>query len=81
MKARLVGALILLPSLVLADATSDAFNTGAEFGKGNKGQGTSSLKNPDAVTGDIPGYTSNPPESGYYGGVKGLRDQKPATGD
>ena len=49
MKARLVGALILLPSLVLADATSDAFNTGAEFGKGNKGQGTSSLKNPDAV--------------------------------
>lgn len=53
MKARLVGALILLPSLVLADATSDAFNTGAEFGKGNKGQGTSSLKNPDAVTGDI----------------------------
>lgn len=71
MKARLVGALILLPSLVLADATSDAFNTGAEFGKGNKGQGTSSLKNPDAVTGDIPGYTSNPPESGYYGGVKG----------
>ena len=71
MKARIVGALLLVPSLVLADATSDAFNAGAEFGKGNKGQGTGSLKNPDAVTGSIPGYTASPPESGYYGGVKG----------
>lgn len=55
----------------MADAASDAYNAGAAYGKGNAGQGTGSLKNPGAVTGTIPGYTANPPQSGYYGGVKG----------
>lgn len=71
MKQLIAAALLLLPSLVMADAVSDAYNAGAAFGKGNAGQGTGSLSNPGAVTGSIPGYTANPPESGYYGGVQG----------
>lgn len=64
-------ALLLAASTVHADANQDAFNAGASFGKGNTSQGTGSLKNPDTVTGTIPGYTKNPPESNYYGGVQG----------
>lgn len=71
MRAFWGGLILLLPLLAVADTTSDAFNSGAEFGKGNKGQGTNSLNNPDSVTGSIPGYTSNPPETGYYGGING----------
>ncbi|ECQ9992024.1 type-F conjugative transfer system mating-pair stabilization protein TraN [Salmonella enterica] len=71
MRAFWGGLILLLPLLAVADTTSDAFNAGAEFGKGNKGQGTNSLNNPDSVTGSIPGYTSNPPETGYYGGING----------
>lgn len=54
-----------------ADANQDAYNAGASYGKGNASQGTGSLSNPGSVTGSIPGYTKNPPESGYYGGVQG----------
>jgi conjugal transfer mating pair stabilization protein TraN len=54
-----------------ADATSDAYNAGASYGKSNASQGTGTLKNPSAVTGSIPGYTSDPPEKSYYGGVQG----------
>ena len=71
MKQLLAAAMLLLPSVVMADAVSDAYNAGAAYGKGNAGQGTGSLNNPGAVTGAIPGYTANPPQSGYYGGVKG----------
>lgn len=63
--------LLLAAAVVHADANQDAFNAGAGFGKGNASQGTGSLQNPDSVTGSIPGYTKNPPESGYYGGVQG----------
>ncbi|WP_174263235.1 type-F conjugative transfer system mating-pair stabilization protein TraN [Cronobacter sakazakii] len=61
----------LSAGLAHADATDDAFNAGSSFGKGNASQGTGSLSNPGAVTGAIPGYTTSPPESGYYGGVSG----------
>ncbi|MHA0273103.1 hypothetical protein [Enterobacter ludwigii] len=45
---------------------------GSEYaGKQNASAGTGSLKNPGAVTGSIPGYTANPPEKSYYGGVQG----------
>lgn len=62
---------VLFAGAAQADANSDAFNAGAAFGKGSSSQGTSSLSNPGAVTGSIPGYTSSPSESGYYGGVTG----------
>lgn len=71
MKQLIAAAMLLLPSVVMADAASDAYNAGSAFGKGNAGQGTGSFSNPGAVTGSIPGYTANPPESGYYGGVQG----------
>ncbi|HED3078468.1 type-F conjugative transfer system mating-pair stabilization protein TraN [Citrobacter amalonaticus] len=71
MKQLIAAAMLLLPSVVMADAASEAYNSGAAFGKGNAGQGTGSLSNPGAVTGSIPGYTANPPESDYYGGVRG----------
>lgn len=68
----------LLPLLVFmamtaanADTNQDAYNAGSSFGKGNSSQGTGSLNNPGSVTGSIPGYTENPPQSDYYGGVKG----------
>lgn len=63
--------LLLAAGLAHADASQDAFNAGSSFGKGNAAQGTGSLSNPGAVTGAIPGYTTSPPESGYYGGVSG----------
>jgi conjugal transfer mating pair stabilization protein TraN len=69
MKRTLAAALLLFP--LLTSAADPAFNDGANFGKGNAGQGTGSLQNPGLITGGIPGYTSTPPESGYYGGVTG----------
>lgn len=69
MKRILAAALLLFP--LLSSAADPAFNDGANFGKGNAGQGTGSLQNPGVITGAIPGYTSTPPESGYYGGVTG----------
>ncbi|WNJ82284.1 type-F conjugative transfer system mating-pair stabilization protein TraN (plasmid) [Cedecea neteri] len=69
MKRILAAALLLFP--LLSSAADPAFNDGANFGKGNAGQGTGSLQNPGVITGSIPGYTSTPPESGYYGGVTG----------
>ncbi|ELC6355127.1 type-F conjugative transfer system mating-pair stabilization protein TraN [Enterobacter hormaechei] len=69
MKKTILTVLLLLPCMALA--ADAAFEAGASFGKGNSAAGTNSLKNPDAVTGAIPGYTANPPEKGYYGGVSG----------
>lgn len=69
MKHFLAAGLLIFP--VLVGAADNAFNDGANFGKSNAGQGTGSLQNPGAVTGAIPGYTSTPPQSGYYGGVTG----------
>lgn len=62
-------ALLLFP--LFAVAADPAFEAGVSFGKGNAAAGTGALKNPGAVTGAIPGYTANPPEKGYYGGVTG----------
>ncbi|MGX5079559.1 type-F conjugative transfer system mating-pair stabilization protein TraN [Enterobacter mori] len=69
MKKTILTVLLLLPCMALA--ADAAFEAGASFGKGNSAAGTNSLKNPDAVTGAIPGYTAIPPEKGYYGGVSG----------
>lgn len=71
MKRLMMIAALLVSTQAFADANSDAFNAGTSFGKANASQGTGSLKNPGAVTGAIPGYTANPPQSGYYGGVTG----------
>ena len=69
MKKLLSTMLMLFP--LLAGAADPAFEAGASFGKGNASAGTGALKNPGTVTGAIPGYTANPPEKRYYGGVNG----------
>lgn len=69
MKRLILAALLMTPCVVLS--ADPAFEAGASFGKSNAAAGTGSLKNPDAVTGSIPGYSAKPPESGYYGGVQG----------
>ena len=69
MKKRFLTVLMLFP--LLAGAADPAFEAGASFGKGTASAGTGALKNPGTVTGAIPGYTANPPEKGYYGGVDG----------
>ncbi len=63
--------MLLTASAAIADTNQDAYNAGSSFGKGNASQGTGNLSNPGTVTGAIPGYTENPPQSDYYGGVKG----------
>lgn len=69
MKRLILASLLMTP--LFAMSADPAFNAGASFGKQNAGAGTGSLKNPGAVTGSIPGYTANPPEKDYYGGVQG----------
>lgn len=71
MKLPVVMLMMLFTGIVHADAKSDAFNAGASYGKGSASQGTSALKTPSGVSSAIPGYTANPPEKGYYGGVTG----------
>ncbi|QST30867.1 type-F conjugative transfer system mating-pair stabilization protein TraN (plasmid) [Escherichia albertii] len=57
-------------SLFLAQplVANDQFNQGMQQGKANKGQGADAIQGfkPAEV---IPGYTTSPSESGYYGGV------------
>ncbi|MBK4771884.1 MAG: type-F conjugative transfer system mating-pair stabilization protein TraN [Pantoea sp. Morm] len=53
-----------------ADAASDAYSAGASLAGSSKGQGTAAAKNTDPSS-VIPGYTSSPSQSGYYGGVQG----------
>ncbi|HAU5565817.1 TPA: type-F conjugative transfer system mating-pair stabilization protein TraN [Serratia fonticola] len=67
----------LIPFLALvvvqhahADAASDAYSAGASLAGSSKGQGTAAAKNTDPSS-VIPGYTSSPSQSGYYGGVQG----------
>lgn len=69
MRKSLFTLLMLFP--LLAGAANPAFDAGASFGKGSASSGTDTLKNPGTVTSAIPGYTANPPEKGYYGGVSG----------
>jgi conjugal transfer mating pair stabilization protein TraN len=71
MKMSLAILVLLFSGLAFADANSDAYKAGSSFGKGSASQGTSALKNTDAVSSAIPGYTSNPSEKNYYGGVTG----------
>lgn len=67
----------LIPFLALcvvqhaqADAASDAYSAGASLAGSSKGQGTAAAKSTDPSS-VIPGYTSSPSQSGYYGGVQG----------
>ncbi|MFJ5375139.1 type-F conjugative transfer system mating-pair stabilization protein TraN [Pectobacterium versatile] len=71
MRPLAAAALLLSFSIAHADSNQDAFNVGASFGKGNASQATNSLSNPGIVADSISGYTSTPPQTGYYGGVKG----------
>ncbi|QHP82811.1 type-F conjugative transfer system mating-pair stabilization protein TraN (plasmid) [Pectobacterium odoriferum] len=71
MRPLVVVALLLSFSIARADSNQDAFNAGANFGKGSASQATNSLSNPGIIAESIPGYTNTPPQSGYYGGVRG----------
>ncbi|HAS8352965.1 TPA: conjugal transfer protein TraN [Vibrio vulnificus] len=55
---------IAFPVTVLGD-----YDAGSRFAHEQKGQGTGTIQNmkPEEM---IPGYTANPPEGGYYGGVQ-----------
>jgi conjugal transfer mating pair stabilization protein TraN len=70
MKHLLLSLLLLCVQGAQADAVSDAYNAGSSYGKSNSSQGTSGMKNTSPST-VIPGYTSSPSQSGYYGGVQG----------
>ncbi|NNS09971.1 type-F conjugative transfer system mating-pair stabilization protein TraN [Erwinia sp. JH02] len=70
MKKAVISLLLLLCPLVHADPVSDAYKDGASTGKSNSGQGTGALSGGDPSS-FIPGYTSSPPQTGYYGGVQG----------
>jgi len=70
MKKTLISLMLLLCPLAHADTVNDAYKDGANTGKSSSGQGTGALTGSDPST-FIPGYTANPPQSGYYGGVQG----------
>lgn len=70
MKRLLLPLLLLCAQGAQADAVSDAYNAGSSYGKTNSGQGTAGMAN-TSPSGVIPGYTSSPEQSGYYGGVRG----------
>lgn len=55
---------IAFPVTVFGD-----YDAGSRFAHEQKGQGTGTMQNmkPEEM---IPGYTANPPEGGYYGGVQ-----------
>ena len=71
MKTSFFILLTLFSGFAFADANSDAYNAGSSYGKGSASQGTSALKSTDSVSSAIPGYTSSPSQSSYYGGVTG----------
>ncbi len=57
-------------SCARADDVSDAYSAGAGYAGSNKTQGTSAATGTDPAS-VIPGYTSSPSQSSYYGGVTG----------
>lgn len=63
--------LLMVGPLAMADNMNDAFNAGSSYAQGSKSAGTGALSSTDAISGAIPGYTSNPSQSSYYGGVTG----------
>ncbi len=70
MKRLLLILLLFSVAGARADDVSDAYNAGTGYAGANKGQGTSAAKGTDPAS-VIPGYTSSPSQSGYYGGVQG----------
>lgn len=67
---RIVPVLMAAASVFLVPplTANDVFNQGMQQGSQNKGQGANAIQGfqPEEV---IPGYTTSPSESGYYGGV------------
>lgn len=55
---------------VSANEMDDAFNSASGLAGQNKNQGSNTLSNSNVNT-TVPSATSNPPQAGYYGGVKG----------
>lgn len=64
----LLGAVAAVALVISGYVGADAFSDGMSYGKGQQSTGTNAIKDfkPEEV---IPGYTANPPETGYYGGV------------
>lgn len=72
MRRMMVATLMMLAvlSCARADDVSDAYSAGAGYAGSNKTQGTSAATGTDPAS-VIPGYTSSPSQSSYYGGVQG----------
>ena len=70
MKRLLLFLLLAVGQCAVADDVSDAYNAGAAAAAGSKSQGTSAASGTDPSS-VIPGYTSSPSQSSYYGGVQG----------
>lgn len=71
MKHWLAGAVLALLTTPYLLASQDAaFTDGRAYSKSMKGQADTALKSKQAEN-LVPGATSNPPETGYYGGVEG----------
>lgn len=70
MKRLLLFLLLAVGQCAVADDVSDAYNAGATAAAGSKSQGTSAASGTDPSS-VIPGYTSSPSQSSYYGGVQG----------
>lgn len=64
----ILGAVAAVALVISGYVGADAFSDGMSYGKGQQSTGTNAIKDfkPEEV---IPGYTANPPETGYYGGV------------
>lgn len=71
MKKWLAGALVAFFATSYLPASQDTgFRDGRAFSNSVKGKGDAALKSKQTEN-LVPGATSNPPETGYYGGVQG----------
>jgi len=67
MQRGVVIVVALVSTGVCADPLSDAFEQGGTLGRSGNQSARSTL-NSSAATSNVPGYTANPPEAGYFGG-------------
>ncbi|HCA2657443.1 TPA: conjugal transfer protein TraN, partial [Klebsiella pneumoniae] len=67
-----LSAFIWLASPACADSGSD-YKAGSDFAKQVQGNGLNSLKNFSGEQ-NLPGYTANPNQTKYYGGVTASGD-------
>ncbi|WJV56254.1 type-F conjugative transfer system mating-pair stabilization protein TraN (plasmid) [Pectobacteriaceae bacterium CE70] len=73
MKARvgLLVACFIVSFGARSDNMDDAFNQGTTEAKQSSGLGINALNDTGVISGTISGYTANPSQSSYYGGVSG----------